>query len=247
MSSLPGPHNVVQHKITSEHTKLLYLISRYTSSDPTITNSKAKWIRKIPLLVLIYEGIIQDVFTYDYAPFSEVVGTRRLYLNISQEGRDDIDDLREMDLINALKVCYLLCFPSSAFPLTHSLFCLISFCNFIIPVSTTPSSLYHILQFHFSPSIIHYHFLFSCTHVLSQLSSSEYQSITAYQINKNGVEHLKKSLTKDYREQVDSFISKNGELFEVVWHDRDHEFILKTPSGYSCIFQLCNKLSIILL
>ena len=48
--------------------------------------------------------MIQGVFDYDYAPCSEVVGTRRMFLNISQEGKDDIDDLREADLISGLKV-----------------------------------------------------------------------------------------------------------------------------------------------
>jgi hypothetical protein len=59
---------------------------------------------------------IEGVFDYDYAPVSEQVvsltrvafieikGNRRVYLNISQEGRDDIDDLREVSAINGLKL-----------------------------------------------------------------------------------------------------------------------------------------------
>ena len=38
----------------------------------------------------------------DYAPSTRVVGALRLYLNISQEGKSCIDDLREMGLLNSL-------------------------------------------------------------------------------------------------------------------------------------------------
>jgi WD repeat-containing protein 35 len=53
------------------------------------------WIRKTPLLVLIYHGIVKGVFDYDYAPACEYLGHRSVWLNVSQEGADDIDDLRE--------------------------------------------------------------------------------------------------------------------------------------------------------
>ncbi len=46
-------------------------MSRY-SHTATSKEEKDKWIRKVPLLVLIYEGIVAGVFDYDYAPFSEV-------------------------------------------------------------------------------------------------------------------------------------------------------------------------------
>lgn len=88
---------------SEEHLKLLYLISRYSHCAQS-AEEKEQWIRKIPLLVLIYEGIVKGVFDYDYAPASEIVGTRRVYLNISQEGRDDIDDLREAGMVNGLKL-----------------------------------------------------------------------------------------------------------------------------------------------
>ncbi len=88
---------------TPDHLKLLYLISRYSHCARSAAE-KERWIRKIPLLVLLYEGTVAKVFDYDYAPASEVIGTRRVYLNISQEGRDDIDDLREGGLVNGLKL-----------------------------------------------------------------------------------------------------------------------------------------------
>lgn len=62
------------------------------------------WVRKVPLMVMIYEGIVEGVFGYDYAPAPDVVGGKRVYMNISQEGRDDIDDLREAGCLYSLKL-----------------------------------------------------------------------------------------------------------------------------------------------
>lgn len=43
---------------TENHLKLLYLISCYTApKESSGVAEKAQWIRKVPLLVLIYEGI----------------------------------------------------------------------------------------------------------------------------------------------------------------------------------------------
>jgi hypothetical protein len=89
---VPGSETFGQNELTEDHIKLLYLISCYSR------NGKC-WIRKVHLLVLIYEGIVSGAFDYDYAPFSDIVASRRIYLNISQEGRDDIDDLREANCI----------------------------------------------------------------------------------------------------------------------------------------------------
>ena len=88
---------------TNDHLKLLYLISRYAecASNP---EDREGWIRKNSILVLMYEGIVDGVFDYDYAPMSVLVGRNRLWLNITQEGKDDIDDLREGGLLNALKL-----------------------------------------------------------------------------------------------------------------------------------------------
>ena len=98
-----------------ETLKLLYLMYVYTSDSfitknttTTTTMSRTKkgsWMRQLPILVLIYEGIVRGVFDYDYAPQGECVyGGARMYLNISEEGRDDLDDLRELDMLKALKV-----------------------------------------------------------------------------------------------------------------------------------------------
>ena len=47
---------------------------------------------------------MKKVLDYDYAPMSLLVGQKRMWLNITQEGKDDIDDLRAGGLLNALKL-----------------------------------------------------------------------------------------------------------------------------------------------
>mmetsp|Transcript_26750 Transcript_26750/g.68774 ORF Transcript_26750/g.68774 Transcript_26750/m.68774 type:complete len:962 (+) Transcript_26750:123-3008(+) len=97
-----------RENLTDDHRTLLYLISKYTfRSGRCLEDEDAeqyRWIRHVPLMVLIFEGITSDIFNYDYAPAAILVGTRRTYCNISQEGKDDIDDLREAGFIYSLKL-----------------------------------------------------------------------------------------------------------------------------------------------
>jgi WD repeat-containing protein 35 len=53
---------------------------------------------------MVYEGIVANVLDYDYAPQSECIENRRVYLNVSQEGKSDIEFLREEELLNGLQV-----------------------------------------------------------------------------------------------------------------------------------------------
>ena len=69
--------------LTENQNRLLYMISLYTHKAES-HDDKDEWIRKPALLVLIYEGIVANVLDYDYAPQSELIGNRRIYLNISQ-------------------------------------------------------------------------------------------------------------------------------------------------------------------
>lgn len=92
--------NRTQKALGPNHIKLLYLISKYSGAS----NEKQKWIKHISLLVLIYEGIVNRVFTYDYAPSPQLMRNRHIFMNISQEGKSDIDDLREEGLIHGLKL-----------------------------------------------------------------------------------------------------------------------------------------------
>ena len=110
-SAFDDTHNLVPRKHvdrpddywTMNHLKLLYLISKYSHFAQT-AQDKEQWVRKLPLLVLVYEGIVQKVFDYDYAPASRSVEHKRVYLNITQEGTDDLDDLVESKLVKGLRL-----------------------------------------------------------------------------------------------------------------------------------------------
>jgi hypothetical protein len=89
------------------HAKLLYIISLYAVPAQSV-NEQENWIRHIPLLVLMYEGIISGVLDFDYAPQSVLVSkdgiSRRCFMNITQEGKGAIEDLREKNLLHGLKL-----------------------------------------------------------------------------------------------------------------------------------------------
>jgi len=87
--------------LTDNQNRLLYLIDVHTKKAGN-RSEKDIWIRKQALSVIVYEGIIADVFGYDYAPTSTLIENKRVWCNISQEGQSDIEFLREEELINAL-------------------------------------------------------------------------------------------------------------------------------------------------
>jgi len=90
-------------RLSDDQLKLLYMISRYSHKARTPEETE-RWVRKIQLLVLIFEGIKAKSFNYDYAPQIEMIETKHIYMNISQEGKDDIDDLREAYMLAGAKV-----------------------------------------------------------------------------------------------------------------------------------------------
>eukprot|EP01047_Picozoa_sp_COSAG01_P007043 COSAG01_NODE_260_length_20041_cov_15.896249_1_plen_908_part_00 len=92
---LPGEEQIM----TSEHLRLLYLIRRYTDDE-----NGTKWLRSIPLSVLVYEGVVAEVFDWDYAPVTIVVSGLRATVNLSQEGRSAVDELREHGMLYGLKL-----------------------------------------------------------------------------------------------------------------------------------------------
>lgn len=90
-------------KVTQDHMRLLYLVSLYTKPAEN-DEEKEVWIRSHALLVLIYEGVVTGVLDYDYSSMAMTVGTSRVWMNVSQEGKDDLDDLRGMKLLNTIKL-----------------------------------------------------------------------------------------------------------------------------------------------
>merc|ERR1712164_148657 len=92
--------------LTPEHYKLLYFISKHSRLAGKATDSE-RWIRYLEVMVLVYEAVVQGVFDYDYAPFVEQVANKRMMLNVSQEARDNLDDLVEAGMLRSLRLSSL--------------------------------------------------------------------------------------------------------------------------------------------
>ena len=91
-------------EISGDSKRLLILIDRF--SEPAHTRKEREiWIKKIPLAALINRGVRMGTFKdYDTAPKQvDYKGTTR-FANISMEGEDDVVDLREMGLVERLKL-----------------------------------------------------------------------------------------------------------------------------------------------
>ena len=91
-----------QPVLTTEQKELLYLIARLTDS----LNCPTSWIKETPLQALIFHGIRKGLFNeYDYAPIStSFLGQGRKFVNLSKEGEDDLGDLRELGLLETIRV-----------------------------------------------------------------------------------------------------------------------------------------------
>jgi hypothetical protein len=89
-------------ELTIEQAELLYLISKLTDS----LNCPISWIKETPLQALIFQGIRKGIFNeYDYAPISSsFLGQGRKFVNISKEGEDDLGDLRELGLLETIRL-----------------------------------------------------------------------------------------------------------------------------------------------
>ncbi|OUS48220.1 hypothetical protein BE221DRAFT_195435 [Ostreococcus tauri] len=145
---------------TNQHLKLLYLVSKYSNCAQT-AREKERWVRKLPLL---------KVFEYDYAPESTVVKNSRVYLNVSQEGVDDLDDLIEGALLRGLR-----------------------------------------------------------------LSSTEHQSVLAFQITAAGLALVAKRMHVEDRLLVDELCIADGKLLQVSWEDEKFYLRNETISFESSI------------
>ena len=102
-----GTSELIEEEWSAQHCKICYLMSLYAKCALTSTDNES-WIRNIPLVVLIYEGIVKGIIDFDYAPCSVLITqegkSKRVWLNITQEGKAAVDDLREKELINGLKL-----------------------------------------------------------------------------------------------------------------------------------------------
>ncbi len=94
----------ILHIVTEPQGELLYLMSNFTHEGDL-------WITHNALRILIYEGILykaksgRDVFgEWDFAPSSVRFAEGRRYVNVSQEAEDDLNDLRELGLIEEMRM-----------------------------------------------------------------------------------------------------------------------------------------------
>ena len=89
--------------------KILYLIAKYSNVIERTyydieLDAAELFIKELPLMCLIYEAIVRKVIDYDYAPQSILITNFRMNANISQEGVDDVNDMRELGLIEKLQL-----------------------------------------------------------------------------------------------------------------------------------------------
>ena len=106
---LPGEpqDELPEERWSVEHAKLLYIVSKYAKCAESPTDREG-WIRELPLRIIMFEAIRQGCIDYDYAPCSVCVcpegTTIRIWMNITQDGKAAMDDLRESKLVNGLKL-----------------------------------------------------------------------------------------------------------------------------------------------
>ena len=97
-----------KYDLDDDQLKMLYLIDLMTRGEPVKFVGEDKesfrWVRELAVLIYTYEGVVMGIFDYDYAPAPFKVASKRMYLNISQDGKDDVTDLRERNLVVGLKV-----------------------------------------------------------------------------------------------------------------------------------------------
>lgn len=111
-----------EFSIGHDHLRLMCAIYKFARPAKSATDQEG-WIREIPFTVVAYESIVSGVVDLDYAPCSLLVShegrSRRLWVNVSQEAKSAIDDLREMKLINGLKLSTEDFQPVTAFQVSH--------------------------------------------------------------------------------------------------------------------------------
>ncbi len=90
-------------EFTDDMMRLLLVIDAYTREGH---EDNPIWVKELPLMAIIYQGIVKRIFRdYDYSPWSVPMldGTRE-WLNISREGKDDLEDLLNLRMISILRV-----------------------------------------------------------------------------------------------------------------------------------------------
>ena len=103
---------------SDQHLKLLYLISLHARCAINRWESEY-WLRRNSLLALVYEAILAGTLDYDYSPEVMVIGKRRVWVNVSQDAQDDIDDLISGKMLRELRMTTRAMQPVSALQVTE--------------------------------------------------------------------------------------------------------------------------------
>ena len=88
-------------KLTTEQKRLLYLIGLYSEVDG---EAGKQWLKDLSLKGLFIKGVRDQIFDWDYAPASVMYRGTRKIINISQEGQNDLNALRNYGLIERLRL-----------------------------------------------------------------------------------------------------------------------------------------------
>ncbi|MHA1132592.1 MAG: hypothetical protein ACTSQI_02490 [Candidatus Helarchaeota archaeon] len=87
--------------LSDERKMLLYLIGLYSKLNGEYGK---QWLKDLSLKGLISKGIRDGIFDWDYAPSSIMYRGSRKVINISQEGTNDLNYLRTVDLVSRLRL-----------------------------------------------------------------------------------------------------------------------------------------------
>lgn len=81
--------------------RLLYIIRRFTQTNPL--PEKGRWMKELPLSILVYHGIARGVFdAYDWAPSLVEFHGVKMYGKVSQEAHADLKTLQGERLVEKL-------------------------------------------------------------------------------------------------------------------------------------------------
>lgn len=81
--------------------RLLYIVNRFTRAHST--NGKRRWMKDLPLSVLVYHGIHSGVFShYDWAPSLVEFHGVKMYGKVSQEAHADLKKLQADRFVDKL-------------------------------------------------------------------------------------------------------------------------------------------------
>jgi len=73
---------VSSQMLTENQQRVLYLLSLHSAPAESQDHAE-RWVRHQALMVMIYEGIVEHALDYDYAPASEMVEGKRMFINVS--------------------------------------------------------------------------------------------------------------------------------------------------------------------